>query len=126
MANRVVHADVIEIIETSITDTTPFITAANRLLAIALDSDDQVILGSDLLEEIEKFLAAHFVALKDPIEVRAKAGASEAQFMLGSNTGEGLRLTPYGQTACALDITGKLAILGKKQGMSIKAIDLEL
>lgn len=126
MANRVEHSDVAEIIDTSITDTTPFITTAHNLIEVVLDTSDQTLLGEDLLTDIEKWLAAHFVSIRDPRVRSTAAGTARDEYAIGANTGEGLRSTPYGQQACAIDLTGKLAVIGKTQNASIKAIDLGL
>lgn len=126
MTLRVDHDDVAEIIDTSIADTTPFITTAHNLIEVVLDTADQTLLGEDLLAEIEKWLAAHFVSIREPRVRSTTVGAARDEYMLGANTGDGLRSTPYGQQACAIDLTGKLAIIGKSQNASFKAIDLGL
>jgi len=66
---RVVDAEVREIIDvdSSITSLTPFITVANLLVTDKLAGTG---LSAEMLKEIERWLSAHFVAIRDP---RAKS-----------------------------------------------------
>jgi len=108
MANRVTDEDVKKIISTTI-DTTPFITPANLIVTDRLSGEG---LGDPLLKEIERWLAAHLVAIRDPVYKTEKTGdASATVFAEG---GKGLDATPYGQQVKVLDITGKMATLGQK------------
>jgi len=108
MAARVTEEEVKAIIDTTVT-TAPFITAANLLVESVLGGES---LGDDLLKEIERWLSAHFVAIRDPREKSKKMDEAEAKFFLGKE-GKGLEATPYGMQAIALDTTGKLANVGK-------------
>ena len=118
---RVVDAEVKEIIETDLSDTTPFITAANLVVTDRLGGSG---LSDGQLKEIERWFAAHLVAIRDPISVSSKTGDATETFARGQ-LGKGLDSTPYGQTVKVLDVTGKMASLGKKAAV-FKAIDLDL
>ena len=76
-------------------------------------------LSDALLKEIERWLSAHFIAVRDPRRKSEKLGdASEAYF---GNADMGLDFTPYGQQVKVLDSTGILAGLGK-QKMILKVV----
>jgi hypothetical protein len=122
---RVTSAEVAAIIDydtTGITDITPFITAANLLVTqVCTDSS----LGTDLLKEIERWLAAHFVAVRDPKLTSQSAGGASDSYET-NKTGFGLKLTRYGQQAMALDTSGALMAIAegaKKASMKILAPD---
>jgi len=106
---RVSDNEVKEIIETDVT-TTPFITIANLLVTDLLGDSG---LSDAMLKEIERWLSAHFVAIRDPREKIIKTGDAGATFFLGKE-GKGLESTPYGLQAMAMDTTGTLANLGKR------------
>lgn len=115
---RVDADDVKEIIDTNLTDDqiNAFINGANLLVqAKLLDKN----LGDDLLTEIEKWLAAHFLSTRDQRVEREKVGGEwEATYQ--GKTEMGLDATTYGQQAKALDWSGTLATLG------LKSISLEV
>lgn len=109
---RVDVADVKDIIETSLTDSeiNAFINSANRLVnaTVALTGID-----SSILTEIEQWLSAHFLAIRDQRVEREKVGGEwEATYQ--GKTEKGLSSTTYGQQAIILDYTGTLASLGQK------------
>ena len=110
MSNRVAHFELIEILDTDLEDTTPFITTANLLVTAKLSSEG---LDDDILKEIEKYLAAHFASLKDPRVAQEKIG--DVAVTYEGKTGLGLDGTKYGQTVKMLDTTGILSSMGKKQ-----------
>ena len=58
---RVIDAEIKEIIDTTI-DTDPFIEAANLVVTARLANQG---IGDDLLKEIERWFAAHLVAIRD-------------------------------------------------------------
>jgi hypothetical protein len=89
-------------------EVTPFIDAANALVTEILGSS---ALTTAHLKEIERWLAAHFIAVRDPRFSRVKIGGAEATFQ--GRYGLGLEHTSYGQQVLALDTTGKLANLAK-------------
>lgn len=106
-------------IDSSITDLSPFITIANLLVTDKLAGSGQ---SEDLLKEIERWLAAHFVAIRDPRAKSESIGGISITY--AGNTGEGFRSTLYGQTALSLDTTGILAKLGSKQA-SIGVVEFD-
>lgn len=117
---RVDSADVKEIIDTELDDVSMFITTANILVTKLLGDSD---LENDHLAEIEKYLAAHFVAIRDPSAQRIvseKIGDAEVRYQAGSMTysnsmkdASGLNETSYGKQVIIIDTTG---ILKEKLG----------
>lgn len=123
MSVRVSTEEVKEIINTSITDCTPFIIAANTLINKFLSGCED--LSADQLKEIERWLAAHFVAIRDPQASSESTGSASASYQV-AKAGDGLDSTSWGQMAKILDTSGILsASVGLKRA-SVKAIDLEL
>jgi len=81
----------------------PFIETASALVDdIAVESGH----GATRLELIERWLAAHFYAIRDPRTTQEKAGTVGASYE--SKVDLGLNLTRYGQQAMALDSSGLL------------------
>jgi len=117
MSTRVTDAEVKRIIDTSI-DTTPFIQAANLVITEKLGSEG---LGSALLKEIERWFAAHLVAVRDPMVRQEKVGDATITYDRPT-PGEGLESTIYGRQVLMLDTSGVLASLGKKK-ISLEALD---
>lgn len=109
---RVAEAEVREIIDVDplVTSIAPFITAANLIVTDRLGSSGT---PDAMLKEIERWLAAHFLAVRDPRAVSESIGGISVTY--GGKTGEGLRSTLYGQQAISLDVTGILAKMGSKQ-----------
>lgn len=96
---------------------TPFIESANALVTevcVPLEYDDI------RLELIERWLAAHFYAIRDPRTTSEKAGPVSANYQ--SKVDLGFNVTHYGQMAMRLDTLGGLAALQKKieTGIGIK------
>lgn len=87
---------------------TPFIETANYLINKVVT--DASYSNADK-EIIERWLAAHFYAVRDPRAVKEMAGdvsvTYQGKVMLG------LDQTPYGQQAMRLDIMGGLAALNQ-------------
>jgi len=98
-------------VSTEVTDLTPFITAAGLLVDKV---DEKAILTDAQLKEVERWLAAHYVALRDPRRASEKAGSvgESYQYKLGL----GLEVTTYGQQAIMLDTTGTLFQINKYGG----------
>ncbi len=97
---------------------TSYIAAANKLVTALLTN---VGLGDDLLEEIEKHIAAHFIsAYRERLSKREKAGEAEVEYQ--GEFKAGLHSTPYGQTAMMLDVSGTLYAMFDKKKASIIAI----
>ena len=109
---RVTSDEVKEIIEVSseVTDLTPFITAANLMVTDYLDG----VHSDELLKEIERWLAAHFVSIRDNRRASEKADdvAESYQYKLGL----GLESSMYGQQAMRMDSSGKLTTANKSGG----------
>jgi len=110
MAVRTTDAAVKGIIEVDATiSTTPFIEAASAIV------DDECVdsgYDSTRLELIERWLSAHFYAIRDKQVSSEKAGSvgEVFQFKLGLN----LAVTMYGQMAMQVDTQGNLANLSKR------------
>lgn len=89
-------------------DLTPFITSASvmvdRVNTLALERS--VTLSSGELEDIEKWLAAHFYVQTDRTLSNKYGGGSGATF--DGRTGYGLNSTLYGQSALRFDYSGVL------------------
>lgn len=81
-----------------------FVKDANLIVDDRLKGQN---ISDEQLEMIEKWLAAHLVALRDQRIASDSVGASEKVYEGDTNRG-GLELTRYGQTAIALDPTGLL------------------
>ena len=121
MANRVTFEEVKEILSTDMTpdQITACIVSANILVTNTVATSTTPAADAATLKEIEKWAAAHFCCMRDPRELRAKTSDADAWFApVGVTTawGKQLNFTWYGQTAIALDPTGKLAALGMKRG----------
>ncbi len=110
---RVNAYEVKEIIDTDLSDIqiNNFINAAH-LLVVQIDLAG-VGLAELLLKEIERWLAAHFLAIRDQrVQKESVGGEWSAEYQ--GKTDMGLKSTTYGQQALALDTSGKLAALGQK------------
>jgi hypothetical protein len=92
---------------------TPFINTATAVV-------DQVstcatargtTVSSATLELIERWLAAHFYTISDPIAQQKKTGEASAVFQ--GKTGLGLDGTSYGQNAMTLDHSGCLRTMSR-------------
>jgi len=118
---RVTGAEVLAIIDTELTaiEVAPFITVANIIVTNQLTGEH----SADLLKEIERWLAAHFVAIRDPRAKTEKTGDASTSYY--GEAGKGFDHTPYGQQVLALDTTGILASLGKRKA-EFRSIDLDL
>lgn len=119
MATRTTAAEVKQIMPTSLADAVVeyYITVAAEMVD---DLDANTTLGATRLEEIERWLAAHLIAI-----TRERQGQKEkigdAEITYAGKYGMNLQSTSYGQQAAMLDTSGTLAQLGKKK-ISIKAI----
>ncbi len=106
--SRTDSAAVCAVLDTSLDDdeVEPFINTANLVVTTYLATSG---LDADLLKEIETYLAAHFVTLRD---VQAKQERADGvAFTYQGEWGSGLDSSSYGQTAQILDSTGILAQL---------------
>ena len=111
MAIRVTEEEVGSVIDWDCTniDLKPFITVANVIAdkVSSCASDKGLSLTSAQLKEIERYLAAHLYALRDAQYQSKSTERASATFQ--GQTGMGLDLTWWGQTAKVLDFSGCLA-----------------
>ena len=119
MANRVAGADVKEIINTTLTasEVEPFITPANLTVTSVTSGAGY---SDALLTEIEKWLSAHFVAVRDPRAASEKIGDASVKYR--GKTDMGLDASIYGQQVKILDTDGLFSDVGKRAA-SIETID---
>ncbi len=111
---RVTAAEVREVINSVLPDAVVHacINTAHHMVDDRLAS---LSLGTDLLHDIELWLSAHFVAVREPRAMSERIGNEyQVSYQLNSN-GMGLEATTYGQQALALDYTGTLKALGKQK-----------
>ena len=121
---RVTPNEVKTIIDTDLDNLVPFINAANMLVDKMLADEDEM--DENQKKQIELWLSAHFVAIRDPVLQREKIGDAQADYWLGTVEGaKGLLMTPYGQMACTLDTSGRLSTASKRRA-EVLAIDLDL
>jgi len=88
-----------------------YITAANALVTKILGDDTTI--GAVLLEEIERWFTAHMIA-STLWRTRKKEKVGDASVEYTGEFKENLSSTPYGQMVMQLDITGKMASIGKR------------
>ena len=100
---------IIDVDDEGLTDFDPFITAANSLVT-------EVCVPKGYTEArltlIETWLAAHFVAVRNPRTASEGAGGVSTSFE--GQTGFGFAGTKYGQMAMRLDTLGGLAALDQQ------------
>lgn len=109
-----------EIIDTDLTNeqVAPFLAAANTMVTDLLLSESY---STTTLKEIERWLAAHFVAVRDPQVISEKTDYAQATYE--GKTGMGLNSTRYGQQAMILDHHGILArVAAGKRPAEVKTI----
>ena len=118
MAIRANALDVKAIITTSLTpdEVRTYITDANALVNSTLSGEG---LSESLLGTIEKWVAAHLIAVTKARQPQYKkiGDGAESYPKLGLK----MESSTYGQTALAFDTSGKLANLGKKR-IKIEAV----
>ncbi len=112
---RVSSAEVKEVIQTDLTDLTPFIRGANQIISDRLSGQN---LSEDTLKEVERWLAAHLLASTNRdnsthnIKESKTGDAWEKYTENTSSTGIGS--TPYGEMAKMLDPSNLLSVAGKR------------
>ena len=117
MSYRVTGAEVKEIINTSLTvdEVNPFIAGANALITGKCSST----YTATELKELERWLAAHFVAVRDPVKSaytrQSIAGGPAQDYQLTAKNPVGLATTAYGQQVLILDYENTLAGIGVNQ-----------
>lgn len=87
----------------------PFIDAANELVTEVCAATGAYTAAR--LALIETWLAAHFVAVRDPRYMSENMGGASASYQ--AQIGMNLSLTTYGQQAMLMDTQGGLAYLDK-------------
>lgn len=104
MTARATNALVRAIIEvdSTITDLTPFINASHSLIEAQCEGIEE----AEAIE-VETWLAAHFVSIRDNRAYREQVGQVEIVYQY--KLGLGLACSMYGQMAMNLDSTGGLA-----------------
>jgi hypothetical protein len=90
-------------------DVTPFIATANAIVTECCTGGDH---DAGRLELIERWLSAHYYAVRDPRAESEKAGSVGAKYQ--SKVDLGFNTSHYGQTAMQLDTEGNLAALNEK------------
>ena len=94
----------------------PFITAANLLVTEELAGKG---FTNARLKEIERWLAAHFLAIDEDKARVVEVGIGESRRRMGENTrgvlGETLKMTRWGQQAMLLDSSGTLSTLATQK-----------
>jgi len=118
MATRTTAAEVRAVLPQEVSSDasmTAFIAPATALVDYVASKDSSSVLTSELLKQIETYLAAHFYALSDPQYQSKSVGKSSGVFQ--GQTGKRFDSTFWGQTAVAMDVTGCLDKLnsGAKQ-----------
>lgn len=112
MTTRVDPTEVQRVIKTKLDDSDIYehIQVANRLVTDLLVGKG---MSADRLRDVELYLAAHFISMKDQDAgqtVSKSAGETEATY--GGNLSEALSHTRYGQQALILDTSGTLTSVG--------------
>ena len=112
MGTRAKEHDVRAIIDIDedITNIQPFIKTANILVTEHLGTST---LSDDHLKQIEIWLSAHFIAIRDPRVKQTKIGDAQDTYQGTIGIGKALDATYYGQQVKILDTTGTLQNVGK-------------
>ena len=119
MAARTTETEVKAIMDTSLLDAEVevYIGIANPVVTDVMDGSG---VGAVRLEEIERWLTAHFITVtRERMGDTEKLGEASIKYI--GKYGMGLDSTPFGQTVQLLDTTGQFADEGKRV-ISITAI----
>jgi len=119
MANRTTATEVKAIMDTSLEDSEVdvYIGIANPIVTDVMDGSG---IGTVRLEEIERWLTAHFITVtRERMGDAEKLGEASIKYI--GKFGMGLDSTPFGQTVQILDTTGQFGDQGKRP-ISITAI----
>jgi len=108
---RVNDSEVKAIIECESDDLSPFINGANIFVNNRLKTPGHVT-DEITLKEIERWVAAHFIAIKEG-ELYGESFGGASENYLKPMVGKGLESTTFGQQAMVLDPSG---MLGKTTG----------
>jgi hypothetical protein len=119
---RVSSAEVLEIIHetipSTVTDVTAFILVAHNMIDKVIVEDNPHEFTDDYLKEIERWLAAHFVAIR--YQTNASEDIETAKETYQYKLGLGLANTMWGQQVLLLDTTGSFAELNNSKGRKLK------
>jgi hypothetical protein len=99
-------------------DIGPFITTASALVDWVVGKNNYGELNGNIQERIECFLAAHFYFHADQVLQSKSTGGASGSFQ--GRTDMVFMGSQYGQTACALDVTGQLAKRSKEAETGMK------
>jgi len=104
MANRATDAEVRDIVpNTSISDLTPFINAANNVVDGVALSDCGSDLSDSQLLQVEIWLSAHYAAVSDPkLALLSEKFKSESNTYSRGSIGDGVKSTQFGIMANTL------------------------
>jgi len=112
---RVTEEELRGVIKTSLTD-----DDIKRFIATANVVVDELLLGeaysANLLKQIELWLAAHFLAVRDPRTSSDTIPGGPTLQYHGQTGIEGLKQTPYGTQVMILDHHGVLARAAQSKG----------
>ena len=114
MTIRVREVEVRQIINTSFDPIYPFLVAANLFV-------DETLSGQGYedayLKEIERWVAAHFIAVADPRLKSKRIDDAQEDYNIqwAKPEAAGLHTTHYGRTAVMMDTSGILSRMGKRK-----------
>ncbi len=116
MAARVTEEEVLLIMDSALTEEAveSYVISANVFITNTLGSAG---LSEALLKEIERWTAAHMIALSKERQSKEES-AGTAAIKYAGQWGKGMEQTSYGQMAITLDSTGTLANLAKGKGQA--------
>lgn len=101
-------------------DPRPFIITASALVDWLVGKDTAGELSTTLQERIECWLAAHFYEHHNRTRQYNSLSQNRASGTYQGQTAMVLMSTKYGQTACALDVTNRLAERSKEAETGLK------
>jgi hypothetical protein len=101
---RTTEAAVRKLIETDLTDISPFMEAAATIVDDIASANS---VSESRLELIERWLSAHYIEIRDPRAGSESAGGVSQSFAMGSRAMY-FESTFYGQQAMLFDTTGTL------------------
>lgn len=116
MTARVSPSQVKQIVNTNLSDAVILASMIDTAHAVVDETLLTAGLSTHILDKIELYLAAHFIALTEEggAITRDKLGDADQSFANVYDKG-GLNLTRFGQTALALDSSGQLAQAAQTQ-----------
>jgi hypothetical protein len=91
-----------------------FIVAANALTDYVDSRDTGNLLSETLLANIETYLAAYLLALKDQQYAGKSTGGASGHFQTGQRGKGKFEANDWGVAAMALDVTGTLATINSE------------